>query len=85
MPLSQLRNTMEAKKHGAFYASATAMHGSARFKHERDAQSFLPYIQHEYVVHVFSQGSVTAVDWTSERMANGHITPIRSESKEGKP
>lgn len=81
MPLPQLRHTMQARKYGAFFTSASAMHGSARFDNADDAQAFVAYLENEYQVYMFAQGNVTAVDWTRDRMVNGHVTPIRSESK----
>jgi len=80
MPIPQMRLVAMARKHGAHLAGATAMHGWARFKSNTDADVFAQLMcTQQWAVMMYQQGDIVAVDWTCERMANGHVTPIRSE------
>lgn len=83
MPLPQLKLCATARKHGAKTASATAMHGAARFEHETDALAFVNALHSDGVasVQVYKQHATQyAVDWTMLRTANAQITGIRSRS-----
>lgn len=82
MSLAQMRLVSAAHKHGAKHAGASAMRGYARFPESKDAEVFASLmLMQQWSVLVYQLGNLTAVDWTADRMPNGQITAIRSESK----
>jgi len=86
MSLSQLRLVNAAYKHGACKAGASSMHGWARFHSDDNAAKFAELmLTQQWSVTRYKQERITdvvsCVDWTAPRMANGYVTPMRSECK----
>ncbi len=80
MSLAALRIRDLVRHHNASQTGSTAMHGWARFVRESDALNLAHELESRvWSVMVYQRNEVICVDWTNERSANGHMTPMRSE------